>query len=53
MKDKSDNKGIIKLINFFCFPKKTIKIDLENFQFYFKKEEYTDGGGESFFQQNY
>ena len=37
IKDKSNNKIIIKIINFLCFPKKTIKIDFENFHFYFKK----------------
>ena len=46
-KDKSNNKIIIKLINFLCFPKKTIKIYRENFHFTFKREEYTDSDGSS------
>ena len=37
IKDKSNNKIIIKVVNFLCFPKKIIKIDMENFHFYFKK----------------
>ena len=36
-KDKANNTATIKLINFLCFSKKTIKIDLDNIQFYSKK----------------
>ena len=32
-KDKVNNKAIIKVINFLCFSKKTIKIDLDNIFF--------------------
>ena len=46
-KDKSNNKIIIKLINFLCFPKKIIIIDRENFHFTFKREEYNDSDGSS------
>ena len=38
-KDKSNNKTIIKLINFLCFPRKIIKIDRENFHFTFKSRD--------------
>ena len=39
IKDISNNKIIIKEINFLCFPKKIINIDLENFHFYFEKKQ--------------
>ena len=45
MKDKSNNIAIIKLINFFCFTLKTIKIDLDNIHFYCKYEEFTNSKG--------
>ena len=45
IKDISNNKIIIKEINFLCFPKKIINIDLENFHFYFeKKQSYGQDG---------
>ena len=37
IKDKSNNKIIVKLINFLWFPKIIVKIDFENFHFYFKE----------------
>ena len=42
MKDKSNNKAIIKILNFLGCSKKTIKIDLDNIHFYFKKDESYD-----------
>ena len=46
IKDKSNNKIIIKVINFLCFPIKILKIDSENFHFYFKKiiKQDSEGG---------
>ena len=46
-KNKSNNKIIIKLINFLCFPKKIIKIDRENFHFTFQRRECNDPDGSS------
>ena len=37
-KDYSNNKIVIKILNYLCFPKKTIKIDTENFNFAFQKK---------------
>ena len=37
-KDLANNKVTIKLINFLCFSKKTIKIDLDNIYFYLREE---------------
>ena len=37
IKDKSNNKIIVKIINFLCFPTKIIKLDIENFHFYIEK----------------
>ena len=42
-KDSSNNKIIIKEINFLCFPKKIIKIDRENFHFIFIKKFCDEG----------
>ena len=42
MKDKSNNIAIIKILNFLGCSKKTIKIDLDNIHFYFKKDESYD-----------
>ena len=36
-KDKPNNKVIIKVINFLCFPIEIIKIDIDNFQFKFSQ----------------
>ena len=48
IKDESNNKIIIKVINFLFFSKKIIKIDRENFHFLFKREvSYDTEGGSS------
>ena len=49
IKDKSNNKIIVKVINFLCFPIKIIKIDYDNFHFYFKKiiKQDSEGSTES------
>ena len=47
-KDKSNNKVIIKVKNFFCCPIKIIKIYLENFRFNFRTEtDYDSENGYS------
>ena len=45
IKDKSNNKTIIKLKNFLCCTKKLIKIDLDNTYFYVKHEIFRDSKG--------
>ena len=45
IKDKANNKTIIKLKNFLCCTKKLIKIDLDNTYFYVKHEIYRDSKG--------
>ena len=45
IKDKLNNKIIIKVINFLCFPNKIIKIDSENFHFYLRIIENKDSEG--------
>ena len=45
IKNKPNNRAIIKLKNYFCCNKKTIKIDLENIYFFCVHKAYTDSEG--------
>ena len=47
IKDTSNGKVIVKVINYLCFPKMKLNLDIENTHFYIMREFYQDEDGTS------
>ena len=45
IKDTSNRKVLIKVMNYLCFPKMKFNLDIENTHFYIRRETYQDAEG--------